>query len=380
MIFRRALACAAGVGALLAPASASALGWSAPFRLAGPFAQSLTPAALSVGPKGGVTVAFTSFDLDTPGSSQAWLASRAGGARRLPGVQQVLDLTFSGGRLELLEVAGGRAELGRRAIGPPLDGAALGRLEPLGGGRVAAALADADGVWLDRGRVRLLGGRTRMPLSLAMAQTAGGRPGVAWLVPGRAMLASPATHVGLAAGGGHRLDGLALAPDGRRFTLAVTDSWVDRRGTYHAVVKVAGATFAVPGQAASDVGLAGDASRAQVLAFESCNRVGRCWVQAAYRSKDRRFSGPVRLGAVDPGQPPTVAVSAGGIAGVAWVYHARVYAAWRGLGARRWGPAHALNRSPYASAVTLAGGPGSELAAVWTQGTVLASVVGAVLG
>ena len=387
MTSRRALAAALGLAAL-APGGAAAAGWSAPFHLAGPFAGQATRTIASLASSGELLAGFSVFHVDDPAVSQGWLATRpkhgrAAPPRGLRGVAQVLDVTFDRRRPVALGVAGTEAVLvdgaSRRTLRAVLDGPALGRLEPQAGGRILAAVASAGGVWEGSGgRTRLLGGRTSTALSLASARTAGGRTGLAWLVHGRAMLASPSTQVALVAGRGHALDGLALAPDGKRFTLAVVESWVDRRG-YHSVVRIGRTTFAAAGEAASDVTLAGDARVAQVLAFEGCERSGRCWVQVAYRSRGGRFSAPVRVGTVDPGEAPAAAVSSGGNAVVGWVYRGRVYAVRRAPGAAGWGPARRLDRTPYASGLSLAGGARSEVAAVWVQGTVSPEVMGAEL-
>ncbi|MDQ6732464.1 MAG: hypothetical protein M3022_19795, partial [Actinomycetota bacterium] len=77
----------------LAPASARAA-WSRPFDLSPPETLDRLPVQLAVGPAGAATAAFSTTDVDTPGSAQAYVvtgrAGRVGAARAIPGSREVL--------------------------------------------------------------------------------------------------------------------------------------------------------------------------------------------------------------------------------------------------------------------------------------------------
>jgi hypothetical protein len=359
--------------ACLAP-TAAAERWSAPIQFAGPRATDLSQSILAISPAGRVAVAFSSFDEDSSAAPQAWLAT-PGHVRPVKGAQEVLDLAYAGGRLSLLTVAAGSAWLGGRRVAADVGGGAIGRLESPPGGRTLTLVASNAGVWVGARRVS-----DRGAVAVAAAETAAGRGAVAWSAGSVAMLSwGGRAHPVALAGSGHSFGELGLAPDGRSVTVALTDGWFDAAGAYHSVVRVDGRTFAVPGQTASGLRLAGSGDGTQVLAFKSCNRAGSCWVRVAYRRAGGAFSAPAQASAIDPSQEPAATVTAGGTAVVGWVVAGRVYAISRPRGARGFSAPHRLSPTDYASALTLAGGPGSEAVAVWTQGTVNPSVVGAML-
>lgn len=342
---------------------------SPPVRLAGPFAADVSPAVVAVSPAGRPAVGFSVFDEDQPAVSQAWLVTR-GRPRQVVGAQAVLALAFSRGSPVALVASGAQALVGRRVVASGVEGTAIGRLEVLPGGRVAAAVASLDGVWVGGRRLS-----SRVPLALAGTVTQAGRAAFAWLTHGRAVLSwGGRPRPVLVARGGHQLDELALAPDGSGVTVAVIDSWLDRHGIYHSVVDEGRRTIAVAGQPASGLALAGDARRSQVLAFKSCDFGGRCSVWVAYGG-----GAATRVAPIDPSQAPDATVSRDGTAFVGWVFGGRVYAVWRGPRAGGFTRPRALTATHYAAALRLAAGPGSEAVVVWTQGTLNPSVVAAVL-
>ena len=67
-----------------APAATAATGWGKPFEFTKPGSLDLIPAQLAFAPGGGAAAAFGIEDVDTPGSSQAYVTSRsaAGAVRR----------------------------------------------------------------------------------------------------------------------------------------------------------------------------------------------------------------------------------------------------------------------------------------------------------
>jgi hypothetical protein len=411
---------------LAAPAAAGA--WSAPFRLTAPVAADLGSAQVAVSPTGEIAVAFTVYEEDNPGDAQAFLAlrspqGRATRARSIPGAQQVLGLAFSGRSLELLT---GSASPGQPcctgaevlsyaddAFGPAhtlsdqLTGDTVGRLTALAGGQLLAAYATDRAVWEAQwragarpGSARLISFRSSLPRTLAGAQTSGGETALAWigasdrsgeqgaqriaLALGSAVRSPRNARVIFTAGTGHELDQLALAPAGAGISAAWTDSWFDRSGAYRsqAVVADLGATLRprplpVAGQSASGLSFAGGAAGEQVLAFKSCDTAGACWVTAAFRDAGGRFGPPARLGPTDPGQEPDAAVGSDGAATVGWIDRGHVFAVTRAPHASRPGAVQEVSSTNYASDLQIVTGASLEAAAVWTQGTLNPSLVGA---
>ncbi len=271
-------------------------------------------------------------------------------------------MAFAGRRAVVLVLAGGEARGGTRASAPdraPLEGR-VGRLVSLGRGRVLPAVASGDGVRLGRRR-----GTAHAPLALA----AGGRPGWRGWRPGaRCVLPGSRRRVIVAP------RGLRSTSSGWRLAagLAVVESWLDRHGGYHSVVRAGARSLRLPGSAASG---GWPTPAAQVLAFKSCDSGGRCWVRVAYRQRRGGYwaAGPRRCD-----RPRPIAGGSGerrreGGRRLGLPRRGVRARAHRGARRARWAGAG------YASALALAGGPGGEVAAVWTQGTAAPSVVGAVL-
>jgi hypothetical protein len=412
------------------PSAAAARGWGPPFRIAGPEPVDVGPAQLALSSGGELAVGFSLYPQDAPARARALLAIRppvgTARVRRVPGAQEVLALSFAGGALELLTgaapagracceraqavaFAGGRLGRSRRVAGQ-LAGTTLGDLEPLPGGGLLAVLATDQGVWVAQsgpggrfGGPRRISSSFAVPWAMAATETAGGRTEVAWLegpdpagesgprqmllATGSPVAAPTAGRVVLSSPAGTQLDEVTLAPRGEFATAAWVESWFDRFGVYHAepvVADLAGRVrprpFAVPGQAVSGLALAGGPD-AQVLAWRGCGRSGACEVWASCRPRGGRFSAPVRLGAVDPGQPPAVTVTADGTAVVGWIDGGQVFAATRAAEGRGFGPPRRLGGTRSAADLTLVAGPfgGPPAVAAWTQGTRAPSLVGAEL-
>jgi hypothetical protein len=404
--------------------------WRAPLRLTTPRAADLGPAQVAVSPTGELAVAFTVFDEDNPSSAQAFLALRGPRGRKsirsVPAARQVLGLAFSGTRLELLTgsapadqqccTQAAAVSFAGGAFGPAhtlsdqLTGPMAGRLAVLKGGEVLAAFATDRAVWQAQWRVgtpprpasRISFARS-VPWTLAGAQTASGDSALAWIgaddrtgEQGARRIAVAFGSAGrpphgarliLTAGTGHELDQLALAPDGDGLSAAWTDGWFDRGGAYQSQVVVADLApklqprpLPVAGQSASGAAFAGGGAGEQVLAFKSCDAGGSCWVRAAFRDPGGRFGSPVQLGTIDTGQDPDAAVTGDGSAIVAWISRGHVFAVTRAARAGRPGPVREVSATNYASNVQTVAGSRSGAIAVWTQGTLNVSVVGALNG
>lgn len=434
MSFRRAVVSGAAALALTAPAPATALSWGSSFRVEAPQSTDVSPVQLAVAPNGTLASAFSLYDEDAPNQSHAFLSLRSPGghverARRIPDAQQALSLVYDGATLDLLTAAGlgsqgccaqastqsfsaGRFGSSHR-ISRDLAGAADGELDLLPGHRLLATVASDRGVWVDQSApgarfaaAHRISSASPAPWAMAAAEASGGHTSVGWVqaadrsgenAPEQLVVAdgSAASRPGSArqlvsAPAGHELDELALAPRGAGFSVAWIESWFDQLGAYHSEPVVADVSrsvnarpMPVAGEAASGLTLAG-AAGAQVLAFRACDRTGACRVWASYRSPGGRFSAPVRLGAVDPGQPPAAAVGPDGTAVVGWISGGQVFAVTRAPGAGPFSRLHRLSPTHYAADLTLASGPGGgagpQAVAAWTQGTLGPSVVAAELG
>jgi hypothetical protein len=408
-----------------APAAAAA-GWGRPFRLAQPQTTDLTPARIAFSATGEAAVAFGTQAEDNPALSSAFVASRSpqgrlGAPRAVPAAKQVLDLAFDGAALELLtgtasaantccdsvgavELKGGRFARTRTLVSK-LTGATLGLLSGSPPAPLLAAVATDRGVWVaqsssgDRfAATRRLTAAAAMPLTLAASSLPSGQTTVAWTAsdagenaPTRIFTASTSalgaprgSHLAFTVGAGHQIDELGLAAASARATAGWIESWFDRGGAYHAQVVVAdlgtgtrARAFAVPGQLASGLTIAGDASGDQVVAWKACDATPSCSVRAALRRAGQRFGAPVRLGAIDADQDPAAAISSSGSALVGWIDNGHVLAAARSPRARAFAAARLVSGTSYAADLALAFGPTGQALAAWTQGTFAPDLVGA---
>ena len=286
-----------------------------------------------------------------------------------------------------------------------LTGAAIGRLIALPGSRLLAAIATAEGVWVSQparnrtfGPARLLTPRRSAPQTLTAASVSGGRTLVAWTAatgqPGQA----PPNAIFEAAGSnnrvpsatrraytvpsGHQIDELALGGT----TAAWIESWYDARGAYRSEVVLASLdgrirprAFPIAGEMASGLSFAANDAGDQVLAWQACSLVGSCTVVATVKDAGKRFGAPLDLGPIDPSQTPAATVSRRGETVVGWIEDGHVLAAARRRRARGFDRRQTISATNYAADLTVAFGPGNSALAVWTQGTVASSVMGATL-
>lgn len=408
--------------------AAASAGWGAPFRLAPPYSNDLTPVDLSISSRGDAAAAFSVQGEDTPATSDPVLVIRAAGGRvsppfGVPGAQLVLDLAYDRSGLRLLT---GTSEAGKSCCSTvqalsllpdgqfgrastlvgKLAGATAGSLTAVPSGRLLAMVATDRGVWVAQsqpgagfGPTHRLTAASAMPWTAAATADGRGQTAVAWIetrgqqgeiAPSQVKVAtgSPTAAprrgaTAFTAGGGHQIDELALAPAASGTTVAWVESWWDRAGVYHSEVVVSDLTgggrhvFAVGGESASGLAFTGDGRGDQVLAWRSCAPSGSCSARAAVRSAGGRFGGSARLGTVDPGQPPAAAMAGSGDSLVGWIAGGHVFAAERRPGRGGLGPARVVSDTSYASGLALAFGGSRSALAAWTQGTLAPDVVGA---
>jgi hypothetical protein len=403
--------------------------WSRPFELVKPGSEDYLPTQLAFSRGGALAAGLAIDDVDTPGSSQAYVVSRSargsvGAPRAITGASQILALAYDGPALELLtgvsatghdccsaaevvRVPAGGAVQGPQTVVSGLDGATLGQLLALADGRLVAAIGTEQGVWVSQtGRRGRFGVRHRLtasdlaPESLAEAWLGGEGSAIAWTAAsGPAGSAAPRsifyatgssksppqmTHRLLQVAYGHRVDEPAVARGASGPTAAWIESWYDRRGEYHSQVRAADFAAhpnirqlsAADGMAAS-IGLSSDASGAQALTWKSCGDAGTCTVHVATRSPKGAFGHGLDLGGIDASQTPAVAVGANGRVVVGWVRSGHPVAAVGSAASGRFGPPRVLSASVYALDLTVAFGPRRDALVAWTQGTLNPSVVAA---
>jgi hypothetical protein len=405
--------------------------WSAPFEFAAPGTLDVVPAVLAISGSGAAAAAFGIQDVDTPGVSQAYVTLRparggAGTPIAIPGAQQILDAGWDGGSLELLTgtaasnatccssaqavqvSAGGRVARARTLVGG-LAGAALGRLLTLKNGQMLAAVATERGVWVAQSAKpdrfagqHLLTGGGRMPETLAAAWLGGESTIVAWTAASGVAGAATPRSISYALGSktraphavktavtvprGHRIDELGVAARGGGATAAWIESWYDKNGGYHSLVR---ATDIAPhatvrnlspaNRLASGLSFAGDTGGDQAIAWESCTFQDACETQVDGRGAKSSF-GPARtLGGIDASQSPALAVGAHGQVLVGWVRGGKPVAATAPAPGRRFSGPTTLSSTTFALDLTVGYGSSGRALAAWTQGTLNPSVVGAAL-
>jgi hypothetical protein len=250
------------------------------------------------------------------------------------------------------------------------------------------------------GRTHRLSKVGMLPESVDATSLTGGHSAVVWTAKSGLYVAGPRTifeaRGSLAAGPsssrsaltvplGHRIDELAVVSHGTVPTVAWIESWFDTLGLYHSQAYVADLTahpapraLSPANELASGLSFAADARGAQVIAFRSCDVIGDCTLSAALRPARGSFARLVGLGAVDASQFPSVAEGAGGQALIGWSTQGHVLAAVARAGAGRFGPTKTVSNTGFAADITTAFAPSGDALAVWTQGTLSESVLGAV--
>lgn len=417
------------MGLVAGPSRANAA-WGAPFEFTKPGSLDVLGTRLAFSPRGASAAGFALEDVDVPGRSQAYVARRAGGGTvanpvAVPGAQQLVDLSFDGSALELLTgVAAGSESCcsavqavrmtGDRALEKPrtlvggLTGPTRGQLLTLGNGGMLAAVGTERGVWVaaaahgDRfgGQHRLSNGK-QIPQSLACAWLGGQSTIVTWTAArGPTGIASPRTiyyatgsrrgppHKArslLTVAGGHRIDELGVARRGSGATVAWVESWYDRRGNLHSVVRAADVAasprirmLSAASSIASGLDIAANAAGDQAISFKTCRANGSCSSFAAVRGPHATFGAPSGFGLMDPAQSPAVAVGSRGQVIMAWIRSGRPVAAVGSARSRRFGGTKILSsRAQFAADITVAFGPRRQGLAAWSQGTLNPSVVAA---
>ncbi|HEY2258683.1 MAG TPA: hypothetical protein VGH45_03180 [Solirubrobacteraceae bacterium] len=423
----------AGLAALavlgsLAPAAQA--GWSRPFEFTAPGSLDLIGAQLAFAPNGSAAAAYGVEDVDTPGDSQAFVTPRSragavGSPKTVASAKQVLALSYDGSALQLLTgagpsalaccssvqavrlSAGGTLQRPQTLVGG-LTGRAEAQLLTLSHGGMLAAIATERGVWVvSARRGRRFGAQHRLstadqiPQSMAATWRGGQSTLVAWTsARGPAGTADPRTiyyaqssgraaprqvHKLLTVASGHRIDELDVARRGSRATAAWVESWYDKKGSFHSIVRAADVA-AKPGirnlspasQLAAGVSASADASGDQAVSWKLCRGNGSCTVQAALRGAHSTFAGHSSFGQSDPSDAPVSAVGPRGQAIVAWVRSGQPRAAVGSAHSRRFGRARILSENAqFAADLTVAFGPRRQALAAWSQGTLNPSLVGA---
>jgi hypothetical protein len=398
--------------------SAPAAIWARPQQLARPASADLGAPLAALAGSGQAAVGWDLSEAEPPGPTTAVLALAAapGGpftsARTVPGAGSVLAVGSLGSGLELITgsappgvdccttaTASTLDSRGRRGashtLTDALDGPSAAEFVDLGANRGIALMASAAGVWASspRGPAVALDGPSSVPRSFAAAPAGRGGWAAVWTDtggPGRAarlVLASGAAapsatrrRVLLTAPAGYAIDDATLGTRGRSVTVGWTESWFDRLGAWHsqAFLVDAGArrppaALASPAQQAEGLEVGQGIGGRLVAAWASCDPAsGICAVHAALRSLGAGggWQPSQRLGRIDPGESPAVAVTGGGTALVGWIAGGRVICAVAGVHARRLGRGVVLaaaGRS--ADALTLAAGPRAGAIATWQQGS-----------
>ncbi len=411
----------------IVPASASAT-WSRPFDLSPPGTLDRLPVQLAISPAGAATAAFSTTDVDTPGSAQAYVVTRTprgavGTVRALAGTQEVLAVAAGAHGPELLagsspagldccstvtagRLGGGAALTASQTLVGALTGAGQGRLVMLAHGRMLAAVATEGGVWAAEsgpgGRfaaTRRLTGRTESAQALSAAALDGENAVLAWTAAtGPAAYADPraifyalashrsaprAAHTLLRAPAGHRIDELVVAGRATRATAAWIDESFDRRGADRTQVRAADFAahpgvrdFPAGDGIAAGLSLAADPAGGQALVYKTCRVDGGCTVRVTTRSPASAFRAVTALGPIDPAQTPALSVAPRGRVIVGWIAGGHPVAAVGSLANGRFGAARNLSPTVYAYDMSVADGARGAIAA-WTQGTLNPSIVAA---
>jgi hypothetical protein len=183
--------------------------------------------------------------------------------------------------------------------------------------------------------------------------------------------------------GGHRIEELGTARRGSGATVAWVESWNDRRGNFHSVVRAADVashprirTVSAANQTAAGLDIGAGSGGDQAISFTVCRGNGSCSVSAAVRGPHATFSSSRGFGLLDPGQIPAAAVGPRGQVIVAWIRSGRPVAAVGSARSRRFGATRTLStRAQFSADLVLAFGPGRQALAAWSQGTLNPSLV-----
>ncbi len=376
--------------------------------------------------KGASAIGYGVMNVDSPASSNAFLAARSVAGKlsrpkRISGVKEILALGWRGSSETLLTGTSESAQTccssaqvrlasgaGKHTIITGLAGATVGRLVPFAG-RQLAVVGTERGVWLAQSDTKGRFARTRKLTGSAVtvaAIDAVAAPQndtvIAWGNTGTG--STPATNSIVVARGsaksaprsgrrlislpaGHSIDELALAPApaGSGGATAIwVESWSDAADNFHSVVMAADLTrsprrhqLSSSGELAAGLSAAGDVSGDQAVAWKSCDSTGTCSVRAALRAAHGRFSSVQRGSFIDASESPALAVSTTGESLLGWIQNGHVRAAAAAHRARRYGSAHTVSATSFATDLQIAFGPARTALATWTQGTLGQAVMGA---
>jgi hypothetical protein len=284
-----------------------------------------------------------------------------------------------------------------------LGGATAGVMATLGR-RTLAAMATERGLWVSQSGPsgsfakahRIVGARAA-PGSLAAAAVSGGTA-VAWgggrqsvvgprsiyVAAGKTSEAPRRARIALTVPGTDGIDEVAVAGGKGGATLAWIDSYYDRKGNYRSGVRAADLAhmkkvtrLQLAGVMASGLAFAADSHGDQVLTWKTCSWDGSCSVQASVRTAGKAFGRPARLGSVDAGEVPALAVAPGGQTLVSWIGGGHVMASYLSPHSTRFGKAVTVSSTVYAADVTVAFRANGQAIAVWSQNTLAPEVVGA---
>jgi hypothetical protein len=302
--------------------------------------------------------------------------------------------------------AGGAVARARTLVGG-LAGATQGRLLVLKNGAMLAAVATERGVWVVQsaksnrfGSQHLLTHGGQMPEALDAAWLGAQSTIVAWTaatgVAGQAAPRSISYALGsktraphgvktaVTIPAGHRINELAVAARHGGATAAWVESWNDKPGAYHSMVRAMDIAphamvrnLSPANRLASGLSFAGDLAGDQEVAWVSCTLQVACQTQADGRGANGSFGAVRTLGSIDGSQEPAAAVGPHGQALVGWVRGGKPVAATASSAGGRFGTPVSLSSTTFALDVTVAFGPGGGGLAAWTQGTLNPSVVGA---
>lgn len=404
------------------PASAR---WGHPVRLAGPVSLDIRAPIAGLSGSGAAGVAYTVQDADAQATQTAyavWRRPRGGVSRAdaVPGSKQVLASAFQGSTLQLLTGtasasdsccstagvigfgAGGRfGKLHTLVTG--LGGATAGDMVTFGR-RTLAAMATERGVWVSQSspsgsfaKAHRIAGARSAPGSLAAAAISGGTA-VAWgggkqsvvgprsvyVATGKTTEAPRRARVAITVAGTDGIDEVGVAGGKGGATLAWIDSYYDRKGNFRSGVRAADlahmkneTSLQLAGVMASGLTFAADSHGDEALAWKACSWSGSCSVQVSVRTAGKAFGHPARLGAIDAGEVPALAVAPGGQALVSWITGGHVMAAYLSPHSTRFGKAVTVSSTVYAADVTVAFRSNGQAIAAWSQNTLAPEVVGA---
>jgi hypothetical protein len=272
--------------------------------------------------------------------------------------------------------------------------------------RLLAVAATERGIWVAQsaaGGARFeaahrLSAANQLPQSLDAVAGPGAQSVVAWtartdrvtssgpraiyLAGGSANQAPNRRRLALTVAAGHSIDEIALAQGAPQPTLAWIESWFDRRGGYHAQVQIADLAgrlrpqaVSADGELAAGLAFAADGRGDQALTWKGCDANGDCATRVVLRRAKRRFGSVQRPGAIDASQNPVAAVTLGGKALVGWIHNGHVFAA--NSQTTRISRPSVVSPTGFGADLTIAASPRGGALAVWTQGTLAQSVIGA---